>query len=97
MEKEKLHNLVEEYCRVWIREPREAFYLHKEIDSPSKRTKRFQEFLEYVIDNNKSAEEKKECEHKWSAPTQMVRDNGILKPTTYAVISCKNCQKSIVA
>ena len=52
-QKVELHDFVEEYCKEWIEEPQEAPYLHEEIDNISKRTDRYDMFIEFV-DNIKN-------------------------------------------
>ncbi len=48
--KSELHEAVWGYCQKAIAEPREAYYLHEEIDNPEKRTDRFYIFTEYLED-----------------------------------------------
>lgn len=45
-----MHAEVEEYMRDWIGEPQDAIYLHEEIDEPEKRSDRYNEFIEYLVD-----------------------------------------------
>ncbi len=46
--KAELHELVSDYVNQAIGEPQEAHYLHEEINTPDKRTLRFEMFLEWI-------------------------------------------------
>lgn len=45
-----MHESVYDYVISWTGEPIDSAYLHEEIDNPNKRTKLFEEFIEWYRD-----------------------------------------------